>query len=52
MLAEYDAGGNLVSEYVYLGGRRTARRDASGTGAAYCYFADHLGTRGGADIVL
>ena len=42
VLAEYDSAVHLVSEYVYLGGRRIARRDASG--AIYYYFADHLGT--------
>jgi RHS repeat-associated protein len=43
VLAEYDSAMHLVSEYVYLGGRRVARRDAS-SGLVYYYYADHLGT--------
>ena len=43
VLAEYDSAMHLVSEYVYLGGRRMARRDAS-SGLVYYYYADQLGT--------
>ena len=43
VLAEYDSAVHLVSEYVYLGGRRIARRDAS-SGLVYYYYADRLGT--------
>ena len=32
----------LISEYVFLGGQRIARRDSSGD--VFYYFADHLGT--------
>jgi uncharacterized protein RhaS with RHS repeats len=41
-LAESDAAGNNPVEYVFFGGKRIARRDASGN--INYYFADHLGT--------
>jgi RHS repeat-associated protein len=43
VLAESDWGGTLVSEYIYFGGTRIARRDVSG-GAVYYYLPDRLGT--------
>ena len=42
LLAETDSSGNLVSEFVYFGGRPVARRDASG--AVYYYSGDALGS--------
>jgi uncharacterized protein RhaS with RHS repeats len=42
-LAESDTSGNLTSEYVFLNGRRIARRDVS-TGSVYYLFADMLGS--------
>ncbi|HSA91800.1 MAG TPA: RHS repeat-associated core domain-containing protein, partial [Terriglobales bacterium] len=42
MLAESDAAGVMTDEYVYLNGRRVARRLASGD--IHYYFADHLGS--------
>jgi RHS repeat-associated protein len=41
-LDETDLSGNLRNEYIFFGGKRIARRDASGN--VDCYFADHLGT--------
>lgn len=41
-LDETDASGNLPNEYIFFGGKRIARRDASGN--IFYYFADHLGT--------
>jgi RHS repeat-associated protein len=41
-LAETDASGNTLNEYIFFGGRRIARRDSSGN--VYYYFSDHLGT--------
>ncbi len=41
-IAETDAAGNNPVEYIFFGGKRIARRDASGN-VTY-YFADHLGT--------
>ena len=41
-LDETDAGGNLTNEYIFFGGKRIARRDASSN--VFYYFADHLGT--------
>jgi hypothetical protein len=41
-LLETDGSGNLTNEYVFVGGRRLARRDSSGN-VSY-YVADHLGT--------
>jgi RHS repeat-associated protein len=44
-LAEIDPTGNTISEYIFLAGRRIARRDAgSALGVVYYYFGDHLGT--------
>jgi len=40
-LAESDTSGNLTSEYVFVNGRRIARRDVS-TGNVYYLFADML----------
>ena len=40
---ETDLAGNTVANYIFFGGRRIARRDAS-TGAIHYYFSDHLGT--------
>jgi RHS repeat-associated protein len=42
ILAESDASGNISSEYVFFGGRRIARRDASGN--VFYYLSDHLDT--------
>jgi RHS repeat-associated protein len=42
VLDETDASGNVTDEYVYFGGSRIARRDASGN--VDYYFADRLGT--------
>ena len=41
-LLETDLSGNLTAEYIFFGGKRVARRDASGT--IRYYFADHLGS--------
>ncbi|MBV8207818.1 MAG: RHS repeat-associated core domain-containing protein, partial [Acidobacteria bacterium] len=41
-LAESDASGNITAEYIFLNGRRIARRDTSG--AVHYYFEDHLGS--------
>jgi RHS repeat-associated protein len=41
-LAETDASGILLNEYIFFNGQRIARRDASG--AVHYYFADHLGS--------
>jgi RHS repeat-associated protein len=41
-LAETDGTGNLTDEYVFFGGKRIARRDASNN--IVFYSADHLGT--------
>ena len=38
-LVESDTSGNVTSEYIFLGGRRIARRDVT-TGSVYYYFAD------------
>jgi RHS repeat-associated protein len=35
--------GSIAEEYIFFGGARIARRDASG-GAVHYYFADHLGS--------
>src|ERR1700687_1328833 len=44
-LVETDLAGNVVSTYIFFGGRRVARRDVSGTSFnVYYYFSDHLGT--------
>src|SRR5437588_6634101 len=45
-LEETDLSGTLRSAYVYLGGKRVARRDADGS--VHYYFSDQLGT---ADVV-
>jgi RHS repeat-associated protein len=42
VLDESDLSGNVTSEYVYFGGQRVARRDASGN--VYYYVEDMLGT--------
>jgi RHS repeat-associated protein len=42
LLAETDSSGNLVSEFIYFGGRPVARRDASGS--VYYYSSDALGS--------
>jgi len=41
-LAETDLQGNTTNEYVFMAGRRIARRDSSGN--VYYYFADALGS--------
>ncbi len=41
-LDETDASGNITNEYIFFGGKRIAKRDASGN--VDYYFADHLGT--------
>jgi RHS repeat-associated protein len=41
-LAETDLSGNTTNEYIFFGGARIARRDASGN--VYYYFGDHLGS--------
>jgi len=44
-LVETDLAGNVVSTYIFVGDRRVARRDVSGTSFnVYYYFSDHLGT--------
>jgi RHS repeat-associated protein len=42
VVAEYDASGALLAEYVYVAGQRTVRIDASGNRSHY--HTDHLGT--------
>jgi len=42
-LAESDANGTLVAEYVFVNGQRAVRRDVS-TGTMHYYFLDHLGS--------
>jgi len=42
VLEETDLSGNLINDYIYFGGRRLVRQDASGND--YYYFADPLGT--------
>ena len=42
MLAETDLSGNNPTEFVFFGGKRTARRDPTGT--VYYYNSDHLGS--------
>jgi RHS repeat-associated protein len=42
VLLETDLSGGLQNEYIFFGGKRVARRDATGT--VYYYFADHLGS--------
>jgi RHS repeat-associated protein len=41
-LAESDLSGNITSEYIFVNGKRIARKDASGT--VYYYLSDHLGS--------
>jgi len=41
-LLETDLNGNLQNEYIFFGGKRIARRDA--TGNVNYYFSDHLGS--------
>ncbi|MGH9814913.1 MAG: hypothetical protein ACRD6I_02430, partial [Candidatus Acidiferrales bacterium] len=41
-LAESDAAGNITDEFIFFGGKRIARRDASGN--VYYFLADHVGT--------
>jgi hypothetical protein len=41
-LAETDASGNTLNEYVFFGGRRIASRN--GTGSVFYFFADQLGS--------
>jgi RHS repeat-associated protein len=43
IIAESDLSGTVKSEYIYFAGRRIARRDP-GTGNAYYYLTDHLGS--------
>jgi hypothetical protein len=43
LFAESDPNGNLTSEYIFLNGRRIARRDVSGN-HVYYLFADMLGS--------
>jgi RHS repeat-associated protein len=42
LLAETDTSGNLISEFVYFGGRPVARRDSSGS--VYYYSGDSVGS--------
>jgi RHS repeat-associated protein len=42
-VAESNTSGTLTSEYIFLNGRRIARRDIA-TGSVYYYFADMLGS--------
>ena len=42
VLVETDANGNNATEYIFFGGKRIARREASG--AVFYSFADHLGS--------
>ena len=46
VLDESDAAGNITDEYVFFGGKRTARRHVNATppDTVTYYFADHLGT--------
>ena len=47
MLDETDLSGNVISEYIYFGGQRIARRDtATGypNGIFYFYLGDRLGS--------
>jgi RHS repeat-associated protein len=41
-IAETDASGNTTNEYIFLGGKRIARRDSSAN--VFYYFSDHLST--------
>jgi RHS repeat-associated protein len=41
-LLETDGSGSLTNEYIFFGGKRTARRDSSGN--VEYYISDHLGT--------
>jgi RHS repeat-associated protein len=43
VLDETDLSGNLISEYVFFGGKRISRRDSPSNNIFY-YFEDHLGT--------
>jgi RHS repeat-associated protein len=42
MIEEFDQNGNVLNEYLYLGGRRIAR--VYDEGPTYYYYGDHLGT--------
>ncbi len=42
ILEETDLSGNLLNDYIFFGGQRIARRDASG--GYYAFFADALGS--------
>ncbi len=42
VLEETDLSGNLLNDYIFFGGQRIARRDASG--GYYAFFADPLGS--------
>ncbi len=42
VLEETDLSGNLLNDYIFFGGQRIARRDASG--GYYAFFADALGS--------
>jgi RHS repeat-associated protein len=42
---ETDLSGNVLENYIFLGGKRIARRDGS-TAAVHFYFSDHLGSHG------
>jgi RHS repeat-associated protein len=42
-IAENSLGGTNLEEYIFLGGKRIARRDVS-TNAVHYYFSDHLGS--------
>ncbi|HXM09215.1 MAG TPA: RHS repeat-associated core domain-containing protein, partial [Terriglobales bacterium] len=46
-LSESSLTGSITEEYIFLNGKRIARRDNSG-GAVHYYFADHLGS---ADVI-
>ena len=41
-IAETDASGNTINEYIFFGGKRVAREDSNGD--IVYYLADHLGT--------
>jgi RHS repeat-associated protein len=43
--AETDLSGNVLENYIFLNGRRIARRDA-GTAAVHFYFSDQVGSHG------
>ena len=43
ILDESDVSGNITDEFVFFGGKRTARRNIA-SGNIYYYLADHLGT--------